>query len=102
MKKKKTKSMPKTNKYTSDNLRYASATCLFDYPKHRVNSTASCDLDSACKPLQTSLEAGLGTQTGAADFSYCSADDSAFHGSNINNCVTCLQSSSSSYVANCE
>lgn len=85
-----------------DNLRYASATCLFDYPEHRANSTASCDLDTACKPLQKAVETGLSSQTGAADFSYCSADDSAFHGSNIDNCVTCLQSSSSSYVANCE
>ncbi|KKY33089.1 putative exo-alpha-sialidase neuraminidase [Diaporthe ampelina] len=82
------------------NLRYASATCLFDYPKHRANSTASCDLDTACKPLQTAVETGLGTQAGDSDFSYCSADDSAFYGSNIDNCVTCLQSSSSSYVAN--
>ncbi|KAI7776558.1 exo-alpha-sialidase neuraminidase [Diaporthe eres] len=82
------------------NLRYASATCLFNYPEHNANSTASCDLDTACKPLQKAVETGLSSQTGAADFSYCSADDSAFHGSSIDNCVTCLQSSSSSYVAN--
>ncbi|KAL1867455.1 hypothetical protein Daus18300_006299 [Diaporthe australafricana] len=83
-----------------DNLRFASATCLFDYPKHRANSTASCDLDTACKPIQTAVETGLTTQAEAGDYLYCSADDSAFHGSNVNDCVTCLQSSSSSYVAN--
>ncbi|POS79627.1 hypothetical protein DHEL01_v201991 [Diaporthe helianthi] len=82
------------------NLRFASATCLFDYPKHRDNSTAYCDLETACKPLQTAVETSLNTKSGKSDFSYCSADHSAFQGSNVDNCVTCLQSSPSSYVAN--
>lgn len=85
-----------------DNLRFASAVCLYDYPKHEKNSS-SCDLGSACLPLQTALETGLALATSPSSaFGYCSADNSAFYGTSIDDCVSCLQSSSDTYGANCE
>lgn len=35
------------------------------------------------------------------DYGYCSADEAAFYGSNIDSCVSCLQLSPQSYLANC-
>lgn len=85
----------------TDNLRYASAVCLYDYPKHRENSTSSCDLEYACSPLQEALESGNLDPSNETEFGYCQADNNAFYGTAINDCVSCLQSSSSNYMANC-
>lgn len=85
-----------------DNLRYASAVCLYDYPTHRENWTETCDLQAACQPLQGAIETGLDLEANSSEFAYCSVDDSAFYGTGIDDCVSCLQSSPDSYVANCE
>lgn len=86
----------------ADNLRYASAVCLYDFPKHKENSTSSCDLEYACSPLQEALESGNLDPSNETEFGYCQADNNAFYGTAINDCVSCLQSSSSSYMANCK
>lgn len=85
-----------------DNLRYASAVCLFDYPAHKKTTTTPCDLASACAPLQDSLEYGNLDPENATEYGYCQANDGVLYGTNIDDCVTCLQSSSSTYLANCK
>lgn len=87
---------------SADNLRYASAVCLYDFPKHRNNSTASCDLEYACSPLQRALESGNLDPSNENEYRYCQADNNTFYGTAIDDCVSCLQSSSSNYMANCE
>lgn len=82
------------------NLRYASAVCLYDYPTHRTNRTETCDLSAACQPLQGAIETGLNLQGDSGEFAYCSVDDSVLYGTGIDDCVSCLQSSPDSYVAN--
>ncbi|KAJ0116267.1 hypothetical protein J7T55_005213 [Diaporthe amygdali] len=82
------------------NLRYASAVCLFDYPAHKKTTTTPCDLASACAPLQDSLEYGNLDPENATEYGYCQANDGVLYGTNIDDCVTCLQSSSSTYLAN--
>ncbi|PSR97174.1 hypothetical protein BD289DRAFT_480336 [Coniella lustricola] len=89
------------------NLRYASAVCIFDFPnKNSSNSTSSkstslsCDLEYACAPLQGALEYGNLDPSNETEYGYCSADDSAFYGTSIDTCVSCLQSSPSTYTAN--
>ncbi|ROW06009.1 hypothetical protein VMCG_04657 [Cytospora schulzeri] len=82
------------------NLRYASAVCLYDYPTHRANWTETCDLSAACQPLQGAIETGLDLQSESGEYAYCSVDNSVFYGTGIDDCVSCLQSSPDSYVAN--
>lgn len=85
-----------------DNLRYASAVCLYDYPDHKKTTTTPCDLTSACAPLQGALEYGKLNPDNRTEYGYCQADDGVLNGANMEDCVTCLQSSSSTYLANCE
>lgn len=40
--------------------------------------------------------------TNETEYGYCQADDDAFYGTSIDDCVGCLQSSASTYTANCE
>lgn len=82
------------------NLRYASAVCLYDYPDHKKTTTTPCDLTSACAPLQGALEYGSLEPENGTEYGYCQADDGVLNGTNIDDCVTCLQSSSSTYLAN--
>lgn len=75
--------------------------CLYGYPDHKKTTTTPCDLNSACAPLQGALEYGsLGPENGT-EYGYCQAGDGVLYGANIDDCVTCLQSSSSTYLANC-
>lgn len=83
-------------------MRYASAVCLYDYPAHKEIVNTTCDLSAACQPLQGALETGLNLQSDVSEYEYCSVDDSAFYGTGIDDCVSCLQSSPESYLANCE
>lgn len=62
----------------------------------------SCDLEYACAPLQGALEYGNLDPSNETEYGYCSADDSAFYGTSIDTCVSCLQSSPSTYTANCK
>ncbi|KAG6356977.1 hypothetical protein INS49_014853 [Diaporthe citri] len=82
------------------NLRYASAVCLYDYPGHKKTATTPCDLTSACAPLQGTLEYGSLDPENGTEYGYCQADDGVLYGANVDDCVTCLQSSSSTYLAN--
>ncbi|KUI71047.1 hypothetical protein VM1G_07208 [Cytospora mali] len=82
------------------NLRYASAVCLYDYPALQANKSETCDLSTACQPLQGAIETGLDLDSDSGDFAYCSTDDSVFYGTGIDECVSCLQSSPDSYLAN--
>ncbi|KUI56814.1 hypothetical protein VP1G_04125 [Cytospora mali] len=82
------------------NLRYASAVCLYDYPALQANKSETCDLSTACQPLQGAIETGLDLNSDSGEFAYCSADDSVFYGTGIDDCVSCLQSSPDSYLAN--
>ncbi|KAG8159305.1 hypothetical protein KVR01_010966 [Diaporthe batatas] len=84
------------------NLRFASAVCLYDYPSHNTTTTTPCDLNSACAPLQGALEYGSLRPENATGYGYCQADGGVLEGANLDDCVTCLQSSSSTYLANCE
>ncbi|KAJ4423821.1 hypothetical protein N0V82_001560 [Gnomoniopsis sp. IMI 355080] len=84
------------------NLRYASAVCLYDFPAHDANAseTSACDLNYACKPLQGAIESGNLNPANETEYGYCQADNNAFYGTSINDCVSCLQSSASTYTAN--
>lgn len=84
------------------NLRYASAVCLYDFPSHNAsaNATSACDLDYACEPLQGAIESGSLNPANETEYGYCQADNNAFYGTSINDCVSCLQSSASTYTAN--
>ncbi|KAH8771997.1 hypothetical protein F5883DRAFT_415368 [Diaporthe sp. PMI_573] len=82
------------------NLRYASSVCLYDYPSHNKTTTTPCDLNSACAPLQGALEYGGLRPENGTEYGYCQAENGALDATGIDDCVTCLQSSSSAYVAN--
>ncbi|CAN8096103.1 unnamed protein product [Discula destructiva] len=84
------------------NLRYASAVCLYDYPSQNTSADATsvCNVDHACKPLQGALVSGNLNPLNETQYGYCQADDDAFYGTSIDNCVSCLQSSPSTYTAN--
>lgn len=59
-------------------------------------------MDHACKPLQGAIESGNLVPSNETEYGYCQADDDAFYGTSIDDCVSCLQSSASTYTANCE
>lgn len=82
------------------NLRFASAVCLYDYPSHNTTTTTPCDLNSACAPLQGALEYGSLRLENGTDYGYCQANGGVLGGADLDDCVTCLQSSSSAYLAN--
>lgn len=77
--------------------------CLYDFPAHNdTNSTSTCDLEYACAPLKAAIEYGNLESSNETVYGYCQADDSAFYGTGINDCVSCLESSPSTYTANCK
>ncbi|KAI0471779.1 hypothetical protein GGR56DRAFT_90914 [Xylariaceae sp. FL0804] len=85
-----------------DNLRYSVDVCLFGFPNASAASEISspCDIDFACAPLKTALEAGNLSANGA-EYGYCWADDYSFSGAQLQSCQQCFASSSSQvYLAN--
>ncbi|KAF3770665.1 hypothetical protein M406DRAFT_354521, partial [Cryphonectria parasitica EP155] len=88
------------------NLRYASSVCIYDFPNHNISNSSSssseesCDLQYACAPLQEALEYGNLNPSNGTDYGYCQADGGAFYGTAIDDCVSCLQASPSTYTAN--
>lgn len=77
--------------------------CLYDFPAHNnTNSTLTCDLEYACAPLRGGLEYGNLDPANETQYGYCQADNNAFYGTSIGDCVSCLESSPSTYTANCE
>ncbi|KAI1856101.1 hypothetical protein JX265_011816 [Neoarthrinium moseri] len=75
------------------NLRYSVDVCLFGFPNVSKPISSPCDINYACQPLKTSLEAGILDTNGTTTFEYCDADGSRFSGASIDACVQCLKSS---------
>lgn len=76
--------------------------CIYDFPRHNETQTTTCNLEYACAPLQGALEYGNLNPKNETEYGYCEADSNAFYGTSIDDCVSCLRSSPSTYMANCK
>jgi len=95
---------PTTLTYSSDNLRYALATCLFAEPHALPNYTldSTCNIDQACKPLKDPLTADGLDPVPKQTSGYCTANDGTFMGSHLSSCISCLQATEGQvYLSNC-
>lgn len=73
--------------------------CLYNDTK---SSSSPCNIDYACAPLKTALEAGNLNPSNGTQLDYCTADGGAFSGSQLDNCIQCFRSSSSQFfMSNC-
>ncbi|KAI1327817.1 hypothetical protein F5Y16DRAFT_370968 [Xylariaceae sp. FL0255] len=83
------------------NIRYSLDVCLFGYPGNATQTVSSpCDINYACQPLQTAMEADSLDPT-ANQYDYCSAGSNAFNGSHVDTCIQCLASSNNqAYFSN--
>ncbi|CAK7223977.1 hypothetical protein SCUCBS95973_005362 [Sporothrix curviconia] len=88
------------------NVRYAVDVCLFSSPgKSASNSSTSspCILSGNCLPLKENLETGDMKPDNETEYQYCTASSGAFGGTQLNNCVECLQTNTpQSYLSNCD
>lgn len=87
----------------TDNLRFATDSCLFGFLNASDPVPNPCATSGTCGPLQTALENGNLLLSNESEFSYCSADNSAFLGSYLSKCKECVtQSSNEKYLGNCK
>lgn len=85
-----------------DNLRATVNECLYSFPQANVAVSSPCSIDYACLPLQTALTSNFLNSTTDTRYGYCTADKSAWQGSALAPCVSCLQATTDqSYLANC-
>ncbi|KAF4983949.1 hypothetical protein FDECE_17188, partial [Fusarium decemcellulare] len=85
------------------NVRYAFDVCLYSYPDALASGTINspCNIDGGCGRLEDALQKSLLNSNNDNQFDYCEEDDSIIEGSSYNDCLECLESSSSQkYLAN--
>ncbi|TRX88025.1 hypothetical protein FHL15_011080 [Xylaria flabelliformis] len=83
-----------------DNVRYSVDVCLFGFPDDSKSISSPCNINWACQPLKTALEAGDLDDTGD-QLGYCAADGNFTTAHHIDDCVKCLASSpSQEHLAN--
>ncbi|KAI1747356.1 hypothetical protein F4782DRAFT_521364 [Xylaria castorea] len=82
------------------NVRYSVDVCLFGFPDDSKSISSPCNINWACQPLKTALEAGNLDDTGD-QLGYCTADGNFTTAHHIDDCVKCLASSpSQGHLAN--
>ncbi|KAK4154578.1 hypothetical protein C8A00DRAFT_14303 [Chaetomidium leptoderma] len=73
------------------NLRYTAAYCVFGYPNATGHASTPCTTDTACGPLQASLEHGIPDPRKTTAYSYCSAGGGeASDPTNFEHCTPCI------------
>ncbi|KAG4437241.1 hypothetical protein IFR05_007257 [Cadophora sp. M221] len=73
------------------NLRYAFNTCIFSTTNASDSLSTPCSSSTVCEPLRKALSDGMGTPLTTGQYSYCSAYDNSFLGSNLDTCRDCLR-----------
>lgn len=85
-----------------DNLRFAFNTCIFGTTNASDSLSTPCSSSTVCEPLRKALSDGMGTPLTTSQYSYCSAYDNSFLGSNLDTCRDCLRFNSNAfYLSNC-
>ncbi|KAI0130041.1 hypothetical protein BJ170DRAFT_297861 [Xylariales sp. AK1849] len=83
------------------NLRYSVDVCVYGFPNATETVSSPCDIDYACLPLKTALEAGGLNPDNATEFEYCDADGGNFTGPHLDACIQCFDSSTNqAYLSN--
>ncbi|KAI1745915.1 hypothetical protein F4680DRAFT_399619 [Xylaria scruposa] len=82
------------------NVRYSVDVCLFGFPDDSKSISSPCNINWACQPVKTALEAGNLDDTGD-QLDYCAADGNFTTAHHIDDCIKCLASSpSQEHLAN--
>ncbi|KAI1084263.1 hypothetical protein F5B20DRAFT_524202 [Whalleya microplaca] len=83
------------------NVRYAVDVCVYGFPNASSKGISSpCDIDFACEPLKTALEAGNLDSSGD-QYEYCTAGGGIFSGPTVDSCLQCFSSSTNqAYMSN--
>ncbi|KAI0490414.1 hypothetical protein F4859DRAFT_7452 [Xylaria cf. heliscus] len=76
------------------NIRYSVDVCLYGFPDDSKSISSPCNINFACQPLKTALEAGSLDDTGD-QLGYCTADGNFTTAHHIDDCIKCLASSPS-------
>ncbi|KAI0443577.1 hypothetical protein F4803DRAFT_514670 [Xylaria telfairii] len=76
------------------NIRYSVDVCLFGFPDDSKSISSPCNINWACQPVKTALEAGNLDATGD-QLGYCTADGNFTTAHHIDDCIKCLASSPS-------
>ena len=91
-----------TNVFTKDNLRFAVNACIFGAANTTDSISTPCSSSTVCEPLEAALGDGMQTPLKTDQYSYCSANDSSFLGSNLGTCQGCLKLNGDTfYLSNC-
>jgi hypothetical protein len=80
------------------NLRYATSSCLFNFPKHENSYSGQCTTSEACEKFQDAL----GYRNLSSEYSsyeYCDVWPTG-DTEHLDNCRECLQSAEEQYLAN--
>ncbi|KAI8633271.1 hypothetical protein F5Y19DRAFT_417295 [Xylariaceae sp. FL1651] len=81
------------------NIRYSVDVCLFGFPNASQGVSSPCDINYACQPLKTALEAGNLDAT-RDQYEYCTANGN-FTNSHVDDCIKCFASSpNQGYLSN--
>lgn len=89
---------------TLDNLRYAAANCLWNYPNNATGlGSTPCTTELACGPLNVTIEHGILNPRDTTAYSYCSAANNAGMSDELfERCTSCIASDPRAhYLANC-
>ncbi|KAI3321780.1 hypothetical protein HD806DRAFT_147026 [Xylariaceae sp. AK1471] len=82
------------------NIRYSVDVCLFGFPEASKGVSSPCNINWACQPLKTALEAGNLDAT-RDQFEYCSASGNFTSSRHIDDCIKCFASSpNQGYMSN--
>ncbi|KAI0456799.1 hypothetical protein F5B21DRAFT_513129 [Xylaria acuta] len=76
------------------NVRYSVDVCLFGFPDDSKSISSPCNINWACQPVKTALEAGNLDAT-RDQLEYCTADGDFTTAHHIDDCIQCLASSPS-------